>query len=211
MAAREPFRSLFIASIGNPGRYRSTRHSAGHILLDAISPLLRSELPPVYKTWYSPSMMNESGVKLLRELESFKRIDHNGTTRSTLVILHDELEAPLGKIVVKHGGAEKASAKGHNGLKDIFKRLGNKKLYPQPSNFTGSVGNPALSIIRIGIGIGRPGSRSPQDVSDYVLRKLDVRELDAIKNAAGPVVRLLVEQAWGTEKENPTRHNQERA
>ncbi|KAL3458001.1 peptidyl-tRNA hydrolase [Aspergillus heterothallicus] len=211
MAARKPFRSLFIASIGNPGRYRSTRHSAGHILLDAIAPLLRNELPPVYKTWHSPSLMNESGVKLLRELESFKRLDHGGTTRSTLVILHDELEAPLGKIVVKHGGTEKSSAKGHNGLKDIFKRLGNKKVYPQPSSFTGAVGNPALSILRIGIGIGRPESRSPQDVSDYVLRKMDMRELDAIKNAAGTVVRLLVEQAWGTEKENPTPRNQEQA
>ncbi|KAL2866294.1 aminoacyl-tRNA hydrolase [Aspergillus lucknowensis] len=204
MASRKPFRSLFIASIGNPGRYRSTRHSAGHILLDAIAPLLRAELPPLYKTWYSPSLMNESGIKLSRELESFKRLDHQGTTRSALVILHDELEAPLGKLVVKGGGAEKASPRGHRGLRDIFKRLENKRLYPQVSGFTGTVGNPTLSILRIGVGIGRPRSRSPEDVSEYVLTKMDVRELDAIKKAAVPVVKLLAEQLWGTEKENPT-------
>ncbi|KAL4868510.1 hypothetical protein BDV12DRAFT_101912 [Aspergillus spectabilis] len=191
--SRDPLRSLFIASIGNPGRLRNTRHSAGHLLLDAINPLLSTCLPPVYKTWQSPSYMNESGKKLIRELESYKRNDTSRPTSLTLVILHDELEKPLGKVVIKRGGPEKASLRGHNGLKDIFRWLEKKKMYP------------ALSVLRIGVGIGRPESRSPEDVSNYVLSAMEGRELDAVKRVAVSVVDTLAEEAWGTEKENPTR------
>ncbi|KAL2823998.1 peptidyl-tRNA hydrolase [Aspergillus cavernicola] len=180
-------RTLFIASIGNPGRYRNTRHSAGHTLLDALTPLLLTKLPPVYKTWASPSLMNASGQKLIRELESFKRTN---TTALTLVILHDELEKPIGKVVVKRGGPEKASLRGHNGLKDIFKWLEKKKLYQQGNN-------PLLSVLRIGVGIGRPDSRSPEDVANYVLSKMDGGELDAVKRAAVSVVDILAEEIGG--------------
>ncbi|KAL4883081.1 peptidyl-tRNA hydrolase [Aspergillus karnatakaensis] len=190
--SRVPLRSLFIASIGNPGKYRNTRHSAGHILLEAIAPLLSTHLPPVYTTWQSPSYMNESGKKLIRELESYKRND-TLSTPLTLVILHDELEKPLGKIVVKRGGPEKASLRGHNGLKDIFRWLEKKQMYP------------ALSVLRVGVGIGRPESRSPEDVSNYVLAAMEGRELEAVKRAATFVVDTLVEEAWGSEKGIPTR------
>ncbi|RDW61894.1 aminoacyl-tRNA hydrolase [Aspergillus mulundensis] len=186
-----PLRSLFIASIGNPGRYRNTRHSAGHILLDAITPLLQNRLPPGYKTWQSPSLMNDSGKKLVRELEAYKRF---GSIRSvdadsnalTLVILHDELEKPLGKINVKRGGPEKLSLRGHNGLKDIFKWLEKKKMYPHDQT---------LSILRIGVGIGRPGSRNSDDVAKYVLTPMEPKELDAVNRAARFAVDVLAEEA----------------
>ncbi|KAL4917943.1 peptidyl-tRNA hydrolase [Aspergillus aurantiobrunneus] len=191
-----PLRSLFIASIGNPGRYRSTRHSAGHLLLDAITPLLRTKLPPVYKTWYSPSLMNESGKKLIREIDTFKRLGNQGTSVDalTLVILHDELEKPLGKVVVKRGGPEKFSPRGHNGLRDIFKWLDKTKMYPHDST---------LSILRIGVGIGRPESRSPDDVSEYVLTQMEGRELDAVKNAAGFALNVLLEESGSLGNSNP--------
>ncbi|KAL4787798.1 peptidyl-tRNA hydrolase [Aspergillus varians] len=194
--SHKPLHSLFIASIGNPGRYRNTRHSAGHVLLDAIIPLLRTQLPPVYKTWHSPSLMNDSGKKLIRELEAFKRINHPETNAGalTLVILHDELEKPMGKIVVKRGGPEKLSLRGHNGLKDIFKWLEKKKMYPH---------DPTLSILRIGLGIGRPESRGSDDVAKYVLTPMEERDLDAVKRAAGFAVDVLVEEAGSAKVINP--------
>ncbi|KAL4805991.1 peptidyl-tRNA hydrolase [Aspergillus unguis] len=184
----QPLRSLLITSIGNPGRYRNTRHSAGHLLLDAITPLLRSHLPPIYKTWQSPSLMNDSGKKLVKELETFRRLDYvqHQTSAVTLVVLHDELEKPLGKIVVRLGGPEKLSLRGHNGLKDIFKHLQKKKMYPNDG---------ALSILRIGVGIGRPESRQPDDVSKYVLSPMEGRELDAVDRAAAVAVKALVDEA----------------
>ncbi|KAI9367776.1 peptidyl-tRNA hydrolase [Aspergillus egyptiacus] len=187
MTISGPF--LFIASIGNPGRYLNTRHSAGHTLLDALIPLLQTTLPPIYKTWKSPSLMNVSGQKLIRELE---RTEY-GSRAVTLVVLHDELEKPLGKVVVKRGGPEKASLRGHNGLKDIFRWLDKKKLYQEGNN-------PLLSVLRIGVGIGRPESRSPEEVSKYVLAKMNVFELEAVKKAAAPVVEILAEEASGSER-----------
>ncbi|KAL3481847.1 peptidyl-tRNA hydrolase [Aspergillus californicus] len=190
-----PSRSLFIASIGNPGRLRNTRHSAGHILLDAVNPLLRTSLPFVYKTWTSPSYMNESGKKLVNELESFRRTLH-AATAVTLVILHDELEKPLGKVVTKRGGAEKASFRGHNGLKDIFKWLDQKKLYMQGNN-------PSLSVLRIGVGIGRPAGRGPEEVSKYVLGRMEGTEEAAVKRAAAQVVDILVQETGEEESPSP--------
>ncbi|KAL4967768.1 peptidyl-tRNA hydrolase [Aspergillus stella-maris] len=186
-------RSLFIASIGNPGSLRSTRHSAGHILLDAITPLLKPFLPPstIYKTWQSPTQMNISGKKLVREFESFRKTSSPpapSSPASTLVILHDELEKPLGKVVVRRGGPEAFSLKGHNGLKDIFKVLGKNKMWPAPT------GDIALSVLRIGIGIGRPESRSPEDVSKYVLGNMEGREIEAVKRAAPFAVDALVKE-----------------
>ncbi|KAL4942875.1 hypothetical protein BDV06DRAFT_155991 [Aspergillus oleicola] len=191
---QQPLRSLFIASIGNPGSLRNTRHSAGHLLLDAITPLLKPSLPPstIYKTWQSPSLMNVSGKKLVRELESFRKASTPpapSPSSSTLIILHDELEKPLGKVVVKRGGPEAFSLKGHNGLKDIFKVLGKNKMWPAPAP-----PGDALSVLRIGIGIGRPESRSPEDVSKYVLGKMEGWELEAIERAAPFAVDVLVKE-----------------
>ncbi|KAL4817835.1 peptidyl-tRNA hydrolase [Aspergillus spinulosporus] len=199
--SQQSIRSLFIASIGNPGRYRNTRHSAGHVLLDAITPLLPNHLPPGYKTWQSPSLMNDSGRKLVRELETFKRLETSTTTNAkllTLVILHDELEKPLGKIVVRRGGPEKYSLRGHNGLKDIFQWLDKKKMYPHDST---------LSILRIGVGIGRPSSRNSDEVSKYVLTAMGLKELDAVNRAAGYAVDILAEEAGRTENGSPLRES----
>jgi PTH1 family peptidyl-tRNA hydrolase len=86
-----------------------------------------------------------------------------------LVILHDELEAPWGKVKLKLGG----SARGHNGLKSVMQAL------------------PGVEFARIGIGIGRPLSRDSDDVARYVLRQMSREELDQVRGCVGEVVRLL--------------------
>lgn len=241
-----PRRFLFIASIGNKGPYRSTRHSAGHILLDAVKPLLpvkipfisptKSGQPAFYQTWSSPSFMNESGPKLTRQLdgwlssqrETFNQIvqiQRSGGSlqmfpvreessvspgqnhprgieprelkqfQPTLVILHDELEAPLGRLKVRRGGPQQASLRGHRGLISIMESLRGKGLLrPSPNQKKGD--DVQLSIMRVGVGIGRPESRKPKHVADYVLSELSREELDAIRAAAGPTVDLLVEEFY---------------
>lgn len=217
----QPRRLLFIASIGNQGPYRRTRHSAGHLLLDAIAPLLRARLAavaPLYTTWYSPSFMNESGPKLVRQLQKWLGQQDAGPTRSlgtdqrpgtgapaTLVILHDELEAPPGKLRVKRGGAEQASLRGHRGLISVLESLRGKGMYPvrAPNASPGSVSRRGakdgplprdLSILRVGIGIGRPSGREKNAVADYVLAAMDEKELEAVQRVAEPVVQLLEEE-----------------
>lgn len=110
----------------------------------------------------------------------------------TLVILHDELEAPLGKVVVRRGGAKEASLRGHRGLISIMKRLERAGLYPTRENEY----NFRLSIMRIGVGIGRPESRDPRSVADYVLAGMTPREEDAVEGAGGHVLNLLADEFY---------------
>ncbi|KAL4890431.1 hypothetical protein BDV59DRAFT_93780 [Aspergillus ambiguus] len=244
---KTPRRFLFIASIGNPRPYRSTRHSAGHLLLDALIPHLLPRIPLVstapghkppgkalfYETWHSPSLMNVSGRKLVRELQRWlsttqtnvlERVvqpglvgvvpgannDNSDAAASlswerrgvdphtlnhfhpTLVILHDELEAPLGKVRMKRGGPESASLRGHRGLISVMEQLKAKKLYPPPAQSPGG----GLSVVRIGVGIGRPDSREKGSVADYVLTEMNARELAAVRAAVGPVLDILEDELY---------------
>lgn len=184
-----PHRRLFIASIGNKAPYRQTRHSAGHLLLDAVKPLLRSthgDTSAFHETWYSPSYMNESGRKLVRALEKWRQTTPSYPT--TLIILHDELEAPVGKLRVKKGGPEASSLRGHRGLISVCETLRGKGLWPAKG------GDEEMSILRVGIGIGRPTSREQNAVADYVLAAVSERELKAYHAAAGEVVKLIREE-----------------
>jgi PTH1 family peptidyl-tRNA hydrolase len=70
-----------------------------------------------------------------------------------LFILHDSIDHKIGKISVVHG----ASARGHNGIKSI------REAYNRP-------------FWSVRLGIGRPSEG--EDLADYVLGKLSVRELD---------------------------------
>ncbi len=84
--------------------------------------------------------MNESGGPVSSLAHHF----HVPVER--IIVVHDELDIPLGSLRVKQGGGDG----GHNGLRSIRKVLG-----------TGET-------IRIRMGIGRPPGR--QDPADYVLK-----------------------------------------
>lgn len=129
---------------------------------------------------------------------------------ATLVILHDELEAPLGKVRVKRGGPESASLRGHRGLISVLETLRGKGLFPVKGKM-GSVQGQAqvlgkkrgkgeeglprdLDVLRVGIGIGRPVGREKDAVADYVLTEMEGRELEAVARAAERVVDVLEEE-----------------
>jgi PTH1 family peptidyl-tRNA hydrolase len=229
---RPPQRLLYIASIGNPAPYRTTRHSAGHILLDAVTPHLRTRLgpsiSPLYTTFYSPSLMNISGPKLVKNMTKWLSsrdalaLDLPGGALpggasvgypATLVILHDELEAPLGKVRVKRGGAESASLRGHRGLISVLETLRGKGLFHGVVKQGAGAGEGKmqaqgkkrgkedglareLDVLRIGVGIGRPVGREKDAVADYVLTEMEGRELGAVERAAGSVVDVLEEEIY---------------
>lgn len=178
---------LLIASIGNPAPYLNTLHSAGHLLLGSLAsslgagPMQKSRahgngvLANAYvdtssgdsaqvTLWQSPSLMNVSGVALSAAWTQFVR--EHGPEEARLVVLHDELETALGKLRIKPGSN---SPKGHNGLKSIKAQMGQ------------------VDYMRIGIGIGRPLSREPSDVANYVLRKWTGQERDGLLKAAPSV------------------------
>lgn len=185
---------LFIASLGNPPPLHTTRHSAGHVALRSLITYLSFPTPrrtpsyaggavsatPTYTFYQSPTYMNTSGPALLKAWRSFS--SEHGLANSGLIILHDELEAPLGQLKVKNGNS---SAKGHNGIKSVQASLQGAGLLDQLGQ----------NFVRIGVGIGRPVSREREDVSQFVLGRMTSRERETVEGTAGSLESLLTKEA----------------
>lgn len=180
---------LLICSIGNPGSlYANTLHSAGHTAVQHLADKLNfpsfrkdrdhgnglisqgfaADSAP-WTLWQSTSYMNESGKGVAAAWRAWSRSLPDGEGR--LVIVHDELEKPLGTVILKT--TQGASAKGHNGLKSIKALIGQ------------------VPFDRIGVGIGRPASRDSNEVARYVLRKMTPNEKEKIGNAVDDMVAKL--------------------
>jgi PTH1 family peptidyl-tRNA hydrolase len=106
--------------------------------------------------------MNDSGIALAGLTRRFSITDP-----ASLVVVHDELDLPVGLVRVKRGGG----TAGHNGLKSAEQYLG------------------SLEFIRVRIGIGKPPGRMPG--ADYVLRQPSAAESElfavAVERAAEAV------------------------
>ena len=89
---------------------------------------------------------------------SGESVERFGVRPERIVVIHDELDLPAGKVRVKLGGNEN----GHNGLKSITEHLGTR------------------DYVRVRVGIGRPPKGTP--VPDWVLGPLSGDE--AIEMAA---------------------------
>lgn len=76
----------------------------------------------------------------------------------------------------------------------VCESLRGKGLYPANGSAKGKGVRRDLSILRVGVGIGRPESRGKNAVADYVLTEMDAREMEAVKRAAGHVVGVLEEE-----------------
>jgi PTH1 family peptidyl-tRNA hydrolase len=176
-----------IVGLGNPGRkYERTRHNAGFMAVDALATSLgvditqeklhaligRVRIGSVEAIVAKPqTYMNESGRAvgaILRDIYA---------TVSDLIVIHDELDLPLGAVRVKVGGGHG----GHNGLRSIIEHLGSS------------------DFIRIRVGIGRP--LPGMDSADYVLSPFFREELQsasaAVTRAAEAVSVIVTEGPQG--------------
>ncbi|KXL42459.1 hypothetical protein M433DRAFT_59385 [Acidomyces richmondensis BFW] len=181
---------LLVCSIGNPGTaYANTLHSAGHTILNKVIAHLGYEKfhkdrylgnglvsKPLtvcsgrdWTFWQSTSYMNLSGKSVQAAYTAWSKQLPLGE-EGRLVIVHDELEKPLGAVTLR---TTRASAKGHNGIKSIMATMG---------------GTP---FARISIGIGRPMSRESDEVSRYVLKKMTEAEKSTIDGCVEEVVEKL--------------------
>ena len=167
---------------------KSKRHGNGLVSSPMSAPT--GDGSSDWTLWQSTSLMNISGKgvkgahdtwakeKLSGENAEDKEAGGGGGGRAgKLVIVHDELEKPLGEVTlnVRQG----ASAKGHNGLKSILMSMRE------------------TPFVRIGVGIGRPVSRERDAVSDYVLRKMKPEEQTKIEGSVEMVIAKLRELERG--------------
>jgi PTH1 family peptidyl-tRNA hydrolase len=167
---------MLVVGLGNPGpRYVGSPHNVGFRVVDrfaeyhlgagraawaerfeaqlAVAALDAAELVLLKPLTY----MNRSGESVRKAMSFFKI-----PVESTLVV-HDELDLPLGSIKLKRGGGEA----GHNGLKSVSAELGTKDY----ARLRVGVGRPVAAASPV---TRSPVTRSPVagDVSDFLLSPL---------------------------------------
>jgi peptidyl-tRNA hydrolase, PTH1 family len=169
-----------VIGLGNPGgEYARTRHNTGWMVLDRLEKLGHFsrerkdghskvqtgdiegfELELVRPQTY----MNDSG-KAGAEI-----IRRRGVDPRELIVVHDDIDLPLGRIRVRQGG----SAGGQRGVQSLIALLGTP-------DFT-----------RVRIGVGKPVQ---EDAIDYVLARFTPEEREALpdvlERAALAVVSLV--------------------
>ena len=163
-----------IVGLGNPGRgYANNRHNAGFVCLNhfartqdirfdkkqgrariGLGEVAGNEVVLAKPQTY----MNRSGQSVSLLVRKFN------VSLNNLLVIHDDLDLPLGKIRIRQGG----SAGGHKGAGSIITELGSQ------------------NFIRIRVGIGRPDKNegftefSNDEIINYVLSDFTPDEKQAI-------------------------------
>ena len=173
---------LLVLGLGNPGtEYEHSRHNVG---ADVVA-LLAARHGGRLKLGKERALVDEVRVGPLRLALAFPQTFYNDAGLSAvalvrrygiadlqrLVVVHDEMDLPPGKLKVKVGGG----LAGNNGLKSIKAHLHTE------------------DFVRVRIGIGKPPGR--QAGVDHVLRrpgKADQAEIDVAMQEAADAVELIL-------------------
>ncbi|XP_041793295.1 probable peptidyl-tRNA hydrolase isoform X2 [Chelmon rostratus] len=174
-------RRRLVVGLGNPGM-EGTRHSVGMAVLGALATRLGvadrwrgdkhvsgevivSEVQHTHVVLLRPRLlMNVNGVSVAKAAGKY------GIKPEDILLVHDELDKPLGKISIKHGG----SARGHNGVRSCVDCL-------QTDVMT-----------RLRVGIGRPKEKT--SVERHVLGRFSSEEQKALDSVLVQSVDLLLSQ-----------------
>ena len=173
-----------IVGLGNPGpKYTETRHNAGFWFVEALAGQYRARFLPEKKfhgevarisldgkdIWLlkPETFMNRSGLAVVSLAAFYKIAPEN------ILVAHDEIDLKAGVARLKSGGGHG----GHNGLRDIVSHLGTKDFQ------------------RLRIGVDHPGSKHL--VVDYVLKRPDAKDRQAIEKAIDDALRVMPKIAAG--------------
>ena len=168
-----PSIAYLVVGLGNPGnRYAATRHNVGLRVVEEVAARLGGSWRG---RWHGrvcetrdgderlallapETFMNESGRSVAPALRFYR------LPPERLLVVHDELDLPLGDIRAKSGGG----LAGHNGLRSVVQSIGTQ------------------DFLRVRIGIGRPERGDPRPVADWVLQPFspDTDEDDLVQRGA---------------------------
>ncbi len=179
---------MLVVGLGNPGpRYAGSPHNVGFRVVDHFAEhhLLAEHRGSNRAVWSERfdaelamtsidaeqlvllkplTYMNRSGESVRKAMSFFK------IAVPDALVVHDELDLPLGSIKLKRGGGEA----GHNGLKSLSAELGTR------------------DYVRLRVGVGRPAFG---EVSDFLLSPLPsaaAAELEASLDEARAAIDLWV-------------------
>jgi len=176
--------SVIVAGLGNPGiEYKSTRHNAGFLALDAIAAhagitvdrarfhalVGEGMLGNVRVLLMKPETFMNSSGDAIAEAASFYKIPPE-----RVIVLCDDISFAPGRIRIRRRG----SAGGHNGLKSIIARLGSEE-FP-----------------RVKIGVGeKPSPEYP--LVDWVLGRFSEADREALAGRFADIIAAVTMIAAG--------------
>lgn len=160
---------FLIVGLGNPGaEYAGTRHNVGFMAVDALSNEFSfSPFKAKFDGLIAEGTINGEKVYLLKP-QTYMNLSGNSVVKAAhfykilpenVIVLHDDMDLPCGKIKVKCGGG----SGGHNGIKSIDAAI--------TPNYN-----------RIRIGVGHPNPKNNTDVVDYVLGSFSKDDKALIEN-----------------------------
>eukprot|EP00064_Thunnus_orientalis_P017222 superscaffoldBa00003605_g17302 len=145
------------ARLGVADRWRGDKQVSGEVIVSEVQHthvvLLRPRL-----------LMNINGVSVAKAAGKY------GVKPEDVLLVHDELDKPLGKIAVKYGG----SARGHNGVRSCIDCLQTDVM------------------LRLRVGIGRPTGKT--SVERHVLSRFSSEEQKVLDSVLVQSVDLLLAQ-----------------
>lgn len=176
-----------IVGLGNPGiEYQFTPHNLGFLTIDSLANecgvevrnrncralTARATIGEQQVLLAKPeTFMNLSGISV-RELVDKHQVD----PAKDLIVIHDELDLPLGTIRIKQRGG----SAGHNGMESVIAALGTQE------------------FLRIRLGI--TPERKVRDTVAYVLtpfRKAQLKVVGGIIDTAGEAVKVILREGPG--------------
>lgn len=180
-----------MVGLANPGReFAATRHNVGGDTVELLAKRHGSgRLRPEKGLQAAVELVTLGGARVALAVPSTYMNDSGLAVRplvrrfgiedpARLVVVHDELDLPPGRVRIKVGGG----TAGHNGLKSVQAHLH------------------LADFVRVRIGIGKPSS--PQAGADHVLRRPGAGErqllaaaIDGAADAVEDIVSLGVDEA----------------
>jgi len=168
---------FLIIGLGNPGqKYETTRHNAGFWVIDIIAQHLNIKVDKKQAQALIQSAFWDGKKVLLVKPQTYMNLSGQAVMQlinfyqdqvEDLLIIHDDLDLPVGQLRFKRGGG----TGGHNGLKSIVQYLNSQ------------------DFDRLKIGIGRP-SEYP-DVKDHVLTPFTKEEKVSIDEAVSQSIEAV--------------------
>lgn len=179
--------NLLIVGLGNPDKeYQGSRHNCGADYVNFLSDRMKITLSKEdkFSALYGRKRIGKKnihlGIPTVYVNESGKTVsamkNYLKLSNADILIVHDELDLPLGKIKLKDGGGHG----GHNGLRNII------------DSQKGDA-----SFLRMRIGIDRP--RKGADVVKYVLSKVNKKDrkiLDTSFENTLDILDLIIKSKW---------------
>lgn len=170
---------FLIVGLGNPGaQYANTRHNVGFMAADELAKSYNfGPFREKFDGFISEGKIGSEKVYILKP-QTYMNLSGNSVVKAAcfykilpqnVVVIHDDMDLPVGKLKVKFGGG----AGGHNGLKSI-----DAAITPDYNRIRIGVGHPQgngeVVVNHVLSGFGKADKALLEENIDTVVKTIDI-------------------------------------